>query len=188
MPHAADSSPVPYEETARYRRYLSEQEVADSIDRAMPMIAPHFTDNAIFICNLDGAEWFLGQILSRVGIDRSGQVRRVKVTSATGQARHGEPRVEQWLANPEEINGVDVVVPEDINDGGHTLAKVCQLLEENEPKSITTIVLFDKQGVQKSYTPDIVVREIENRYVFGSGLDDGTGFGRDFPGLYEVLS
>lgn len=187
MPHQADLTPVPYQETKRYRPYLTAEKVQMAIDHAMPSLTPYFRDDTVIICNLDGAEWFISQILARLPGEHSSRVKKVKVTSATGQASHGQPRVERWLDNPEEVNGADIVIPEDINDGGHTLKKLYELLGENHPRSIHSIVLFDKRGVPKVFSPDEVVMEIDNKYVFGSGLDDGTGFGRDFPGLYEVI-
>lgn len=180
------------DEGIRRREYLSGHTVDRIIDRKLSTIAPYILNpNVLIVVNLEGARWFVNKLVYEVskkyGVDHSDLARYIKVKSATGQAQHGEPHIEQWFTHPEEVEGKDVLVPEDINDNGHTLKKVQEKLLELKPKSIMTAVLFEKDDVPKVFTPDIIFAHVPNKYWIGSGLDDGTGYGRELPGLWEVI-
>jgi len=180
------------ESGVKRRQYLSEGDVSRIIDRHMREVIPFINNpNGLTVINLDGARWFAQQLLYRAsritGEDHSDQARYIKVKSATGQAQHGEVHIERWFSNPAEVRGKDIFVPEDINDLGHTLKKVVAELTKFSPKSITTAAQFEKDGVPKSFTPDIIFAHVPNKYWIGSGLDDGAGYGRELPGLWEVI-
>ncbi len=181
------------EANVQRKQFWSVETVSGIIDAHLQEVIPHIDrPDSIIVVNLEGARWFAWQLLYRAaqvtGNDRSDQARYVKVTSATGQATHGEPRIEQWFANPREVEGKYVFVPEDINDNGLTLKTLYAKLQQLSPASIVTAVLFDKDGVVKHFQPDIVFARVPKRYWIGSGLDDGKGYGRELPGLWEVCN
>jgi hypoxanthine phosphoribosyltransferase len=70
------------------------------------------------------------------------------------------------------IEGLNVLLVEDIVDSGRTLAHVLQMLKTREPKSLNTCVLLDKK-----YRREVPVEvnyigfDIPDKYVFGYGID-----------------
>ena len=70
------------------------------------------------------------------------------------------------------IEGLNVLLVEDIVDSGRTLAHVLQMLKTREPRSLKVCVLLDKK-----YRREIPVEveyvgfDVPDRYVFGYGID-----------------
>jgi hypoxanthine phosphoribosyltransferase len=70
------------------------------------------------------------------------------------------------------IEGLNVLLVEDIVDSGRTLAHVLQMLRTREPKSLQVCVLLDKK-----YRREVPVEinyvgfDIPDKYVFGYGID-----------------
>jgi len=71
-----------------------------------------------------------------------------------------------------DIEGMDVLLIDDILDTGNTLSKVSTVLHSMNPASLKTCVLLDKQ-VRRSvdYEADFVGFEIPDEFVVGYGLD-----------------
>lgn len=71
-----------------------------------------------------------------------------------------------------DIEGMDVLLIDDILDTGNTLSKVSTVLQSMHPASLKTCVLLDKQ-VRRSvdYEADFVGFEIPDEFVVGYGLD-----------------
>jgi hypoxanthine phosphoribosyltransferase len=71
-----------------------------------------------------------------------------------------------------DIEGMDVLLIDDILDTGNTLSKVSEVLHSMKPASLKTCVLLDKQ-VRRSvdYEADFVGFEIPDEFVVGYGLD-----------------
>jgi hypoxanthine phosphoribosyltransferase len=70
------------------------------------------------------------------------------------------------------IEGLNVLLVEDIVDSGRTLAHVLQMLKTREPKSLKVCVLLDKK-----YRREVPVEvnyvgfDVPDKYVFGYGID-----------------
>ena len=78
--------------------------------------------------------------------------------------------VRQYLDKP--IEGLDVLIVEDILDSGKTLSYLRELLYERKPNSIRIAALFDKPERREAYIrADYVGFEIPNEFVVGYGLD-----------------
>lgn len=70
------------------------------------------------------------------------------------------------------IEGLDVLLVEDIVDSGRTLAHVLQMLKTREPKSLQVCVLLDKKYRREvPVEVDYVGFDIPDKYVFGYGID-----------------
>jgi len=71
-----------------------------------------------------------------------------------------------------EINGLDVLLVEDIVDTGHTMQHVQALLRSREPKSLEVCALLDKPSRREV---DVHVRwigfDIPDEFVVGYGID-----------------
>ena len=94
-----------------------------------------------------------------------------------------------WKAKPHlPLKDKTVVIVDDILDKGLTLAALIDFCKNEGAKSIYTAVLIDKKvertkgGLEKA---DFVGLEIEDKFVFGYGLDY-KGYLRNAPGIYEL--
>jgi hypoxanthine phosphoribosyltransferase len=70
------------------------------------------------------------------------------------------------------IEGLNVLLVEDIVDSGRTLAHVLQMLSTREPKSLKVCVLLDKKYRREvPVEVDYVGFDVPDKYVFGYGID-----------------
>jgi hypoxanthine phosphoribosyltransferase len=71
-----------------------------------------------------------------------------------------------------QLTDKHVLIVEDIIDSGHTLEFVIKLLKARGPASIRLVTLLNKQSRREVQIPvDYVGFDIEDRFVFGYGLD-----------------
>jgi hypoxanthine phosphoribosyltransferase len=93
-----------------------------------------------------------------------------------------------WLARPRaEMAGRTVVVIDDIFDEGLTLGAVIEHCRRSGAGKVISAVLVskrrDRRGVD--WAPDHVGLHVDNRYVFGCGMDY-RGRWRHLPALYAL--
>ena len=71
-----------------------------------------------------------------------------------------------------EINGLDVLLVEDIVDTGHTMHHVQALLKSREPRSLEVCALLDKPS-RREVEVDVrwIGLEIPDEFVVGYGID-----------------
>ena len=85
-----------------------------------------------------------------------------------------------------QIEGKHVVIIDDIFDSGRTLTKVAMALQEKNPASLKSLVLLSKNVPHRTeYRPDLVLFDIEDRFVIGYGLDYEQYY-RGLPDIYAV--
>ncbi len=82
------------------------------------------------------------------------------------------------------LEGRDVLIVEDIVDGGHTATKLIEHLGAKGPASLRLCTLIKRDGAS-TLRPDYVGFEIKNGFVVGYGLDY-RGMLRNLPMLYVV--
>ena len=71
-----------------------------------------------------------------------------------------------------DLEGVDVLLIDDILDTGNTLAAITKVILDMHPASLKTCVLLDKQTPRKiNFNADFVGFEIPDEFVVGYGLD-----------------
>ncbi len=94
-----------------------------------------------------------------------------------------------WKAEPDiALDNRYVLVVDDILDEGTTLAEILHALESQGAAKIYTAVLVNKQHQRKArpnWTPDFMGVEVEDRYLFGFGMDY-KGYWRNANGVYAV--
>ncbi|MGH1462662.1 MAG: hypoxanthine-guanine phosphoribosyltransferase [Neptuniibacter sp.] len=95
----------------------------------------------------------------------------------------------EWKTTPNiALQDRVVVVVDDIYDEGHTLAAIIKHIQEAGATKVLTAVLLDKKHDRKAYSElklNYVGFEIEDRYVFGYGMDY-KGYWRNAPGIFAV--
>jgi hypoxanthine phosphoribosyltransferase len=95
----------------------------------------------------------------------------------------------EWKVLP-HINFKDrpVIIIDDLLDEGHTLAAIIEYCKAEGASDVKVAVLTNKQHDRKA-RPDLVADyvglEVEDRYVFGYGMDY-KGYWRNAPGIFAV--
>ncbi len=85
-----------------------------------------------------------------------------------------------------DIEGMEVLLVDDILDTGITMKEIYSFLSMKNPKKLRTCVFLDKKERRKvDFTPDFVGFEVPDKFLVGYGLDWGE-LGRNFPGIYAV--
>ncbi len=110
----------------------------------------------------------------------------VQLTRYRNTTRGGAIEWRQWLATP--VAGRTVLLIDDILDEGHSLAAVAARCHAEGAARVLTAVLVDKRHGRKSpdIRADVVGLEVDDRYVFGFGMDY-LGWHRNAPGIFAVV-
>lgn len=93
-----------------------------------------------------------------------------------------------WKAKPKHsLNGEHILLIDDIFDEGITIKSVVDELLSHEPASLKSAVLLNKKHDRKvqGYVPDFIGCEVEDRYIFGCGMDYH-GYLRHLSGIYAL--
>ena len=93
-----------------------------------------------------------------------------------------------WLAYPSvPLEGRSVLVVDDILDEGHTLAAILDYCRSRSAREVLSAVLVHKHHRRGAVLDgaDVTGVHIEDRYVFGCGMDYRGKF-RNLPAIYAV--
>jgi hypoxanthine phosphoribosyltransferase len=126
---------------------------------------------------MGGAVVFAGQLLPRLRMPLD-----VDYLHATryGDATQGGG-IEWRVPPPAGVRGREVLVLDDILDGGHTMCAIRERLLALGAKSFHCAVLVEKTlPGKKPIAPDFVGLRIPDRFVFGCGMD-AKGYWRNLP-------
>ena len=94
----------------------------------------------------------------------------------------------KWITPPSKpLAGRTVLVVDDILDEGLTLAAILQYCRDQQARAVYSAVLVEKLHDRKpeNVRPDFVGLQVEDRYVFGYGMDYH-GYWRNLKGIYAV--
>ncbi|OMH32742.1 hypoxanthine-guanine phosphoribosyltransferase [Motiliproteus sp. MSK22-1] len=93
----------------------------------------------------------------------------------------------EWKVYPAtSIENRTVLVVDDIFDQGHTLEAVCKYLSAKGAKQVLSAVVINKLHDRKvDFRPDYIGLEIEDRFLYGFGMDY-KGYLRNANGIYAV--
>jgi hypoxanthine phosphoribosyltransferase len=118
---------------------------------------------------LKGACVFLSDLIREIGLDTS--IDFIAVSSyGKGKQSSGQVRVNKDLDS--SIEGLNVILVEDILDTGLTLDYLRRVLLQRRPKTLRIAALLDKPSRRiKDVKADYVGFTIPNEFVVGYGLD-----------------
>ncbi len=158
------------------------------IDRALDTMAIAIEDHykntrPIVIGVMNGAVITMGHLLPKLNFSLE-----VDYCHATryGQATSGGDI--EWLAYPQKsLAGRQVLLVDDIFDEGVTLKKIAEYCLSQGAEQVKTAVLLDKKHQRKvpEFAIDYAALSVDDRYVFGFGLDY-KGLYRNAAGIFAV--
>jgi hypoxanthine phosphoribosyltransferase len=159
----------------------SEQEVEAAIDKMAHEINIALADrNPLLLCVINGGIVTFGKLLTRLTIPLT--IDSIHASRYQNQTSGGSIK---WLVQPETpLKGRTVLIVDDILDEGITLEALHQYCREQGATAVYSAVLVDKiLDHEKPLTADFIGLSVENRYLFGYGMDY-KGYLRNAPGIY----
>lgn len=162
----------------------------DTVDARIKEIAEQISQDYAkkevrLICILKGSVFYTTELAKRLTIPTTMDFMKVSSYGA-GTVSSGKIKIQKDL--DESIEGLDVIVVEDIVDSGNTLHQLIPLLKERNPRSLAVTTLLDKPSRREvDVEVDYTGFEIEDKFVVGYGLDYDQSY-RDLPfiGVVEL--
>jgi len=153
------------------------REVGEAINRDLA------DKNPLFICVLNGAFMFAGDLMKTVNIPC--EITFIKLSSYNGLYSTGA--VKEMIGLNESVVGRNVVVVEDIVDTGLTMERILESLRAKGASEIKIATFLQKpDALQRDITVDYVAMRIPNDFIVGYGLDYD-GYGRNLKDIYTVV-
>ena len=158
---------------------IDEETIENRIKEIAEQISKDYEGKEVrLICILKGSIFYTAELAKRLRIPSTIDFMSVSSYGA-GTVSSGQINIKKDL--DESIEGLDVIVVEDIVDTGNTLSQLIPELKKRNPKSIEITTLLDKPSRREV---DIDVRyigfEVEDKFVVGYGLDYDQNY-RDLP-------
>jgi len=130
----------------------------------------HDIDDLLLICILKGGVMFLTDLSRQIAVPHAIDFMAASSYGVGARASTGTVRIEMDVTT--KIADRHVLIVEDIIDSGHTLRFVLDTLEARKPASLKLCTLLNKTSRREVDIPlDYVGFNIENKFVFGYGLD-----------------
>ena len=149
---------------------ISEAELDSKVSEIAGSIKKRYKDEHILlVCVLKGSLYFLSDLSRKLGLNV--QIDFIQASSyGSGKSSTGIVQIRKDL--DVNIEGLNVIIIEDIVDTGITLNHLRELLNTRRPKSLAVAALLSKTEARKIATPiEFVGFEIPNEFVVGYGLD-----------------
>jgi hypoxanthine phosphoribosyltransferase len=126
-------------------------------------------EKILLVCVLKGSLYFLADLSRK--LDLNVQIDFIQASSyGSGKSSTGVVQIRKDL--DVNIEGLNVIIIEDIVDTGITLNHLRELLSIRRPKSLAVAALLSKTQARKIATPvEFIGFEIPNEFVVGYGLD-----------------
>ncbi len=150
---------------------ISAKSIAARVEALAKDISNHFTDadKLVVVGLLRGSFVFIADLVRELELPVEVDFLEV---SSYGDAMESsrEARIMKDIRG--EIEGLDVLVVEDIIDTGHTMAHVLTLLSSRRPKRLEVATLLDKPSRREvDIEATWVGFEIPDEFVVGYGID-----------------
>jgi hypoxanthine phosphoribosyltransferase len=152
------------------RLMFSAQQIQKRIQEMGAQIGADYPDGSLhLVCILKGACFFLADLAR--AIDRDVVIDFMGISSyGRGTTTSGAVKVTKDLDLA--VEGVDVLVVEDIVDTGITLNYLVNILQQRKPRSVRIAALLDKpERRRRPVKVTYVGFQIPDEFVVGYGLD-----------------
>ncbi|WP_297517398.1 hypoxanthine phosphoribosyltransferase [uncultured Clostridium sp.] len=162
---------------------LTEDQITERIKIVGEVIKNDYIDKPIYVLSLLRGSFIFAADLVRA-IDGKVQV-GFMTTSSYGHGEESTGIVNVVNDIPDNIEGLDVLIVDDIIDTGITMDFVINHVKSLGAKSVKICTLLDKPSRRtKSLKPDYCCFEIEDLFVVGYGLNYGD-FYRNVPYIFN---
>lgn len=151
---------------------LTEEQIQQRVAELGRIISAHYTDSKdlLLVCILKGGVLFLTDLMRHITVPHAIDFMAVSSYGEGARASTGHVRILMDLA--QSITNRDVLLVEDIIDSGHTLSYILNQLRARNPHSLSICTLLSKPSRREVEIPvDFLGFEIEDKFVFGYGLD-----------------
>lgn len=170
----------------RISELISEERIDQRIREIGAQISKDYEGKKVkLICILKGSVFYTCELAKRIDVPVLLDFMSV---SSYGSGTKSSGHIEIKKDLDESIEGLDVIIVEDIIDSGNTLSRLVPILKAREPASLRITTLLDKPDRRESEVKvDYVGFEIEDKFVVGYGLDYDQKY-RDLPfiGVVEI--
>ena len=159
----------------------SAQEVDAAIDKMAGQINSLLTDsNPLVLCVMNGGIIISGQLITHLSMPLT-----IEAINASRYQNKTSGGAIEWLLKPVmSLKERTVLIIDDILDEGFTLEEIKKYCVEQGASAVYSAVLLNKNlGYTKPVSADFIGLEVENRYIFGYGMDY-KGYLRNAPGIY----
>jgi len=161
------------------------EEVDKAISVMSRQIAEKFHDkNPILLCVMVGGLYLAGRLQAELHFPL--EIDYIHATRYRGLKKGG---LLQWLAKPTlSLKNRQVIIIDDVLDGGVTLAEIIAYCEAQEAELVKTVVLADKQVTRHDNglkSADFSALQVPDRFIFGAGMDFH-GYLRNAPGIFAM--
>lgn len=168
----------------QFRLSIRSEEIQEAVKKVGETINKDLAGtNPLFICVLNGAFMFAGDLMKIVDIPC--EITFIKLSSYEGLYSTGT--VKEVFGLNESVVGRNVVVVEDIVDTGVTMEKIIKSLEAKGAADIKIATFLQKPAaLLRDIHVDYVAMKIPNDFIVGYGLDYDS-YGRNLKDIYTVV-
>ncbi len=159
----------------------SEAEVEAAIDKIAETLNLFLAErNPLLLCVMNGGIVLGGKLMTRLNFPLT--LDAINASRYRNQTSGGEI---DWIQKPRtDLKDRTILIVDDILDEGITLSAIYDYCREQGASSIYSAVLVNKNlGYTKPIQANFVGLEVENRYIFGYGMDY-KGYLRNAAGIY----
>ena len=162
---------------------FTEEQIKNRIIELGKEITEDYKDKKLYVLPLLRGSFIFGADIFRT-IDCKAKV-GFMTTSSYGHSEESTGEVKVVNDIPDNIEGLDVLIVDDIIDTGYTMEFVINHVKKLGARSVKTCVLLDKPSRRKvDLKPDYCCFEIDDLFVVGYGLDY-EGFYRNVPYVFN---
>ena len=162
---------------------ISENQIKEQIAIVGKKITEDYKDKNLYVLSLLRGSFIFAADLVRA-IDTKAQI-GFMTTSSYGHGEESTGIVKVVNDIPDNIEGLDVLIVDDIIDSGITMDFVINHVKSLGAKSVKTCTLLDKPSRRKvDLKPDYCCFEIEDLFVVGYGLNYGDHY-RNIPYIFN---
>ncbi|MDM0785810.1 hypoxanthine phosphoribosyltransferase [Clostridium perfringens] len=162
---------------------LSEEQIKEQIAIVGKKLTEDYKDKNLYVLSLLRGSFIFAADLVRA-IDTKAQI-GFMTTSSYGHGEESTGMVKVVNDIPDNIEGLDVLIVDDIIDSGITMDFVINHVKSLGAKSVKTCTLLDKPSRRKvDLKPDYCCFEIEDLFVVGYGLNYGDHY-RNIPYIFN---
>ena len=159
--------------------------IAEALDRLAAQIAADYAAlNPVLLLALKGGCYLGAKLMER--LDFPLQMEVLQLTRYQDHLSGGDLKTGVMPASP--LADRHLLIVDDILDQGITLQGMVDYCVNEDPTSVKSLVLIDKQCQRgRDISADYVGLTAPDRYLFGCGMDY-KGYWRNLPAIYAVAN